>query len=78
MRRSFAARANLASGVATISALALLAVSGWGLYYLGDETWREAARRVHEILGWLLPAGLLLHVFCGRRWRRLRTPGSPR
>lgn len=78
MRRAFSAKANRGSGISTVAAAAVLAVSGWGLYYLGDEAWREAARLVHDLLGFLLPVGLFLHVLFGRRWRRLRGPRPPR
>jgi hypothetical protein len=54
---------NRASGVALISLAAILALTGWGLYYLGDETARKAASRVHLVAGFILPATLLLHLF---------------
>lgn len=78
IRRAFAARANRPSGLLTAGAVAVVAVSGWGLYYFGDEAWREAARLVHDSLGFVLPVGLLLHVLFGRRWRRLHTSRPPR
>lgn len=78
IRRALAARANRTSGLLTVAAVAVVAASGWGLYYLGDEAWREAARLVHDSLGFVLPLGLLLHALFGRRWRRLRAPGPPR
>ncbi len=78
IRRALAARANRTSGLLTVAAVAVLAASGWGLYYLGDEGWREAARLVHDSLGFVLPVGLLVHALLGRRWRRLRGRRPPR
>jgi hypothetical protein len=78
VRRALAARANRTSGLLTVAAVAVLAASGWGLYYLGDEAWREAARILHDALGFILPVGLLLHVVLGRRWRRRHAPRPPR
>lgn len=78
IRRALAARANRTSGLLTVAGVAVLAASGWGLYYFGDEAWREAARLVHDGLGFALPVGLLLHVMLGRRWRRRRAPRPAR
>jgi hypothetical protein len=39
------------SGIAMLALVALLVLTGYGLYYLGDELWREAARFAHLALG---------------------------
>ena len=78
MRRALLARANRTSGLATAAAVAVLAASGWGLYYLGDEAWRESARILHDLLGFVLPVGLVLHVVFGRSWRRRHDHRPPR
>jgi hypothetical protein len=40
----------------------LLALSGYGLYYLADEGQRGLASGLHIALGLALPAGLAIHV----------------
>lgn len=70
VRRGWRARANRPSGAATLAAGALLALSGWALYYTGDERWREWTAAVHRWGGLVLPALLVAHVLVGRLWRR--------
>ncbi len=50
------------SGLRLMVVCALLIGSGYGLYYLGDEQWRQVASNVHVVLGTLAPIALGLHV----------------
>jgi uncharacterized protein YjeT (DUF2065 family) len=43
------------------SAVALVVVSGWALYYAAPETWRPAIGLTHAALGSALAAVLLFH-----------------
>jgi hypothetical protein len=68
--RAWRAAANRPSGSFAIGSAIVLAASGWLLYYAGDESVRAAAVAVHDVVGFALPALLLLHATLGRRWRR--------
>ena len=52
---------GLVTGVSQLGLLAVLAVSGFGLYYLADESSRPAWSVVHWIAGLVLAALLLVH-----------------
>ena len=67
VRRAWHARKNRANGACFLTALSLLTLSGYALYYLGDETWRQAASRFHLWLGLAAPALLCWHIRAGRR-----------
>ena len=51
----------LATGASQLGLLALLAVTGFGLYYVADESSRPAWSAVHWIAGLLLAILLLVH-----------------
>lgn len=53
------------SGSVLVAILLWLTVSGYLLYYLGDDTLRAAASLSHWVLGLTAPAGFVWH-----RWRR--------
>ena len=61
------ARSNFASGVTMLAMAAVLIASGWGLYYLGAETVRDALSIAHWALGVAAGPLLLLHIVLGRR-----------
>jgi hypothetical protein len=67
MVRAWALRRSRGGGALLTGALLLLTLSGLGLYYVGDEAWREALGLGHWLLGIALPAILVLHVWLGRR-----------
>jgi hypothetical protein len=60
-----------ASGVTLAALLAALIVSGYLLYYLGDESWRARVALVHWIVGLALPLSVVAHVLDRRRARIL-------
>jgi len=70
VRRAWHAGANRRSGAVAIAVGALLAATGWLLYYAGDERVRALAVAVHDLVGLALPLFLLFHVARGRVWRR--------
>jgi hypothetical protein len=49
-------------GVALLLSLGLLVVSGWGLYYVGSDTWRPWLEIAHAFTGFALPLLLGAHV----------------
>jgi hypothetical protein len=66
VRRAWAAGHNRKNGLLVIVLMAFLSLSGYVLYYLGNEEWREAASRIHLWLGIAMPLLLLWHIRSGR------------
>jgi hypothetical protein len=66
IRPSWHARKNQINGVFFLSAAGLLTLSGYTLYYLGDEAWRNAASQFHLWLGLAAPVLLFFHIRAGR------------
>lgn len=71
MRRAWRTRRNQKNGGVFATVLALLILTGYGLYYLGSEEWRSSASWIHLILGFASPALLVWHIWQGRRATRL-------
>ena len=67
VRRAWHARKNRANGAFFLTAVGLLTLSGYALYYLGDETWRNATSQFHLWLGFAAPVLLVWHIRSGRR-----------
>lgn len=67
VRRSWHARKNRTNGAFFLGAMSLLTLSGYVLYYLGDETWRNAASQFHLWLGLSSPLLLFWHIRSGGR-----------
>jgi hypothetical protein len=67
IKRAWQARRNRVNGAIFVTAMLVLAITGYGLYYFGDERWRAAAAWSHSILGFAAPALLVLHIALGRR-----------
>ncbi len=55
------------SGGSLLIVCGVLVISGWGLYYLGNEEWRHWTRTIHSIIGLLLPVILFLHVWLAKK-----------
>jgi hypothetical protein len=55
------------TGSLVAGTLAVLVATGLGLYYVGDDAWREAASIVHWGIGLGAPALVAFHVVVGRR-----------
>lgn len=51
------------SGVPLLSICGILILTGWGLYYLGQEDWRNAASLIHSAFGIVLPFIILAHIW---------------
>lgn len=67
MRAGWLRRENIMSGMALISALAVLALSGLLLYYAGEDNLVNAAVLTHIGGGLLLPVILIVHILGARR-----------
>ena len=77
--RAWRSRTNYRSGLLMLSITVLLVVTGYGLYYVGDEETRPWISLVHWLVGIMACAGLVLHVRLGksRRWRLHLLKSSP-
>lgn len=67
VRHSWHARRNRANGGFFLGAVCTLTLSGYLLYYLGNERLRAWCSNVHFWLGVAIPLLLLLHIWSGRR-----------
>jgi hypothetical protein len=67
IRRAWHAHKNRLNGAFFLTAVSLLTLSGYTLYYLGGELWREATRQFHLWLGLALPVLLVWHIRTGRK-----------
>jgi hypothetical protein len=70
VRRAWHAHKNRGNGVFFLTATSLLTLSGYALYYLGDEGWRNATSQFHLWLGVAAPVLLGWHIWSGRKATR--------
>ena len=70
VRRAWHAHKNRKNGAFFLIAISLLTLSGYALYYIGDEHWRGWTSNLHLWLGVTAPALLILHIRQGRRSMR--------
>ncbi len=64
------AKRNRFNGIFLISVVALLIMSGYGLYYIGSERIRSWTSWIHLIIGLALPVILVVHIWRGRASRK--------
>lgn len=81
VKRGWKANRNRLSGAILVATLVFLIVTGYGLYYTGDEALREWCSHWHAWIGLGLGAILPAHVIAGR-WimralHRQRHPEAP-
>jgi hypothetical protein len=67
IRRALKARRNRGTGWSMIVVLLVLALSGYGLYYVAGEMDRPVWSAVHWLIGLALPFLTLLHIVWGRK-----------
>ncbi len=60
-------RANHYSGLCVVIVVILLALSGYGLYYLVDDRQRALTSGLHWVVGLAGAAALVVHVVLGKR-----------
>ncbi len=68
--RAWRLRANHRSGLFMLGLMLLLVLTGYALYYFGDEETRPWISMVHWLAGIVAGVGLLLHVRLGKRLMR--------
>jgi hypothetical protein len=66
IRRAWAIRRNIVLGIGLVMLMLLLTVTGYLLYYAGDETTRPVISALHWVVGLVVPALLAWHIFSGR------------
>ena len=66
-KKAWRERRNLASGIALSGTLLSIVVTGYLLYYLGEDTARSAASATHWLLGLAAPVVLAWHALTGQR-----------
>ena len=74
VKLAWRARRNRANGSIFLSAFAVLAITGYGLYYAGGERLRACTSWIHLDVGLVLPLLLILHVWLGKRTRQAVQP----
>ena len=67
-------RKNRGSGGAMAAVMALLALTGYFLYYVGGEEMRQFTSIAHWAIGLALLPLLILHIVLGRRTRSQSVP----
>ena len=70
IRRAWSVRRNIALGIGLVAFMLLLTVTGYLLYYAGDENTRPLISAAHWILGLAVPALLVWHIVSGRKLAR--------
>lgn len=73
IRKGWRARKNRASGLTLVLVILFLVVTGYGLYYAGDEQLRSLISQWHAWIGLTLFLILPVHVLIGRALRRKRS-----
>ncbi len=69
VRESWRRKRNRGSGVIAATALGILVLSAFGLYYIGWDWLRSYTSLVHLIVGLVMPLLVLIHVVLGTRSR---------
>ena len=67
VRHAWHARRNRLNGAFFLSTVGLLTLTGYALYYLGNEKLRALCSDIHFWLGAAIPLLLVWHIWCGRR-----------
>lgn len=70
IRRAWSIRRNIVLGVGLVAVMLLLTVTGYLLYYSGDETLRPVISAAHWIFGLGVAPLLVWHIVSGRRQTR--------
>jgi hypothetical protein len=76
VRFAWRAGRNRINGSIILGAFAILIVTGYGLYYAGNERLRAGMSWTHLAVGLGLPILLLIHVLLGKRSRPKVQPRS--
>ena len=78
VRRAWSIRRNIALGIGLVTIMLLLTLTGYLLYYSGDETTRPVISAAHWLPGLAVPALLVWHIVSGRTRARVSEPAESR
>ena len=79
IRRALSIRRNIALGLGLVAFMLLLTVTGYLLYYAGDENARPLISATHWLVGLAMPGLLVWHIVSGRmQTRASETPPEQR
>jgi hypothetical protein len=67
VQRAWRGRLNRVTGIAMLTANALLIVTAFGLYYSGSDVLRAWTSDLHIAAGFVIPALIVVHIVTGRR-----------
>lgn len=70
IRLAFHVKRNLKSGIAALSLIAFLGLTGLLLYYTGED-WRDGVKWSHLVIGTIACLAIPAHVWLGRRQKAL-------
>lgn len=70
IRGGWHAGINRTTGIIVVTVTGSLIVTGYGLYYFGDEQLRATTAAAHDVIGVVSPAVVLWHVVRGRAQNR--------
>ena len=76
VKHAWRAHRNRINGVFFVAIVTLLIVSGYALYYIGNEHLRSWTSWIHLGVGVAFPFLLVLHIWRGRLSRRVRRSGA--
>jgi len=76
-KRGWHQRRNLPLGIALLSVVFLLTLSGYALYYFGGEQARPWISAFHWGIGIASPLALVWHIASGRSVSAQKDPGHP-
>ena len=74
IRNAWQHRKNRGSGGSMVAVMAVLAFTGYFLYYAGGEEMRQFTSVAHWVIGLVLMPLLILHIVLGRRSRNQSAP----
>lgn len=74
IRAGWARRKNIVSGLSLLALNAILLITAWGLFYLGDEAWRQWTSDIHLLAGLVLIGVIAPHLVLARTLREARRP----
>ena len=72
VRRAWNGRRNRISGSVFFVLLSAVIVSGYALYYTGEDAARAILSALHWMIGLGMPALMGWHIWRGRAWRRIK------
>ncbi len=69
-RLAWNAQRNRPNGITLLTVFAILVLTGYGLYYIGNDHIRSWTSHIHIVVGVALPIFIVVHIWRGRMTRR--------